>query len=173
MNPSVSRVAYRPSSLMASLHYVMVNILERVVVRCCATETPPILLARVASETAHQTGFCECRPGHSRATHYWFVANEVPRVITSFKEIVVSAESILGALFEWLLRMGADTFESMLYAFIWPVFVLQMLGGWGIVALVVAFVGFEKLLRPLVESAVPELRRPQGKEGTKGKESKE
>lgn len=101
-----------------------------------------------------------------------FVANEVPRVISSFSEIIESAESVLGAVLEWLLRFGADTFESMLYAFIWPVFVLQSLGGWGIALLVGAFIVFEKLLRPLVEAAVPELRAAKPEESAAPEESK-
>ena len=101
-----------------------------------------------------------------------FVANEVPRVISSFSEIIESAESVLGAVLEWLLRFGADTFESMLYAFIWPVFVLQSLGGWGIALLVGAFIVFEKLLRPLVEAAVPELRAAKPEESAAPEDSK-
>jgi len=101
-----------------------------------------------------------------------FIANEVPRVIVSFTEIVTSAESLLGAIFEWLLRVGADSFESMLHAFLWPVVFLQLLGGWGIVALVVGFVVFEKLLRPLVESVFPELRAAELEQAEETEEPK-
>lgn len=87
-----------------------------------------------------------------------FVLNEVPRIIDSAKAMIDGSESVLGAIFEWLLRLGADTFESMLIAFLWPAYILGLTGGWGLVALVVAYFVFEKLLRPLVESALPDLK---------------
>ena len=87
-----------------------------------------------------------------------FVINEVPRIIDSAQAMINGSESVLGAMFEWLLRLGADTFASMVIAFLWPAYFLSLMGGWGLVALVVAYFVFEKLLRPLVESALPDLK---------------
>ena len=87
-----------------------------------------------------------------------FVALEVPATIVNFTEVVSGSASVAAAIFEWLLRFGLDTFLNMLWAFLWPVLLLREMRGWGVAALVVGFVVFEKLLRPLVESVIPELK---------------
>ncbi len=65
---------------------------------------------------------------------------------------------ITSQLLEYALRIGLLSFLNTLLAAIWPVYVLQWLSGYGLVALVAAYFGFEKLLRPIVESQFPELR---------------
>jgi hypothetical protein len=62
-------------------------------------------------------------------------------------------------LLEYLLRLGFMSFVNVLLAFIWPLFVLEHLAGWGVLLLVVGYFGFERWLRPLIESALPDLRR--------------
>lgn len=88
-----------------------------------------------------------------------FVALEVPTTIANVTELVTGSASVLAAILEWLLRFGLDTLLNMLWAFLWPVFLLENMGGWGVAVLVVGFIVFEKLLRPMVESAIPELKR--------------
>ena len=90
---------------------------------------------------------------------FTFLAREVPAVIANFTAVVSGSASVAGAIFEWLIRFGSDTLMNMLWAFMWPVLLIELLGGWGIVILVAGFFAFEKLLRPLVESAVPELQQ--------------
>ena len=65
---------------------------------------------------------------------------------------------ISNQLLEYVLRIGLLSFLNSLLAAIWPVYVLQWLSGYGIVVLVAGYYGFEKLLRPFVESQFPELR---------------
>ena len=89
-----------------------------------------------------------------------FLAREVPDAIANFTEVVSGSASVAGAIFEWLVRFGSDTLMNMLWAFLWPVQLIEWLGGWGIAMLLAAFLAFEKLLRPMVESVVPELKRP-------------
>jgi len=60
-------------------------------------------------------------------------------------------------LFEYVLRVGFMSFVNTLLAAIWPVYVLQWLSGYGVVVLIGGYYGFEKLLRPVVESRFPEL----------------
>jgi hypothetical protein len=60
-------------------------------------------------------------------------------------------------LFEYVLRIGFLSFVNTLLAAIWPVYVLQWLSGYGVVLLIGGYYGFEKLLRPVVESRFPEL----------------
>jgi hypothetical protein len=65
---------------------------------------------------------------------------------------------ITNQLLEYVLRIGLLSFLNTLLAAIWPVYVLQWWSGYGLVVLVAGYFGFEKLLRPIVESQFPELR---------------
>lgn len=74
---------------------------------------------------------------------------------------IVEATNVTGAfaaeMLAWLFRFGVDSFLNVGLAFAWPAFVIDGLGGWGIVVVVGAFIGFERLARPWVERQLPEL----------------
>ncbi len=75
---------------------------------------------------------------------------------------VAESESIgafaAGAALEYLLRFSLMAFLNVFLALLWPLFVLQQLGGPGIILLGLSYVGFEYALRPLVERNFPELK---------------
>jgi hypothetical protein len=87
-----------------------------------------------------------------------FVYLEARMLFSDLVEAETVADAVFAQLGEWLLRLGLDSLLNMLFAFMWPVWLLQHFGGWGIWAIVAAFVLGEKVLRPLVERHVPELR---------------
>lgn len=88
-----------------------------------------------------------------------FVVLEAQAVALQIAESESGAATIAGLALEVVLRLGGDTLLNMLFAFIWPVWILRDLRGWGLLLLVVGFAGYNRLLRPLTERLVPELRR--------------
>ncbi len=90
----------------------------------------------------------------------WLVTFVVLEVQLFTGELIESSgfvDFVSNQLFEYVLRFGVLSFLNSLLAFIWPVFVLQHLAGYGIVALVAGYFAFERLLRPAVEARLPEL----------------
>lgn len=75
---------------------------------------------------------------------------------------VVESESVsdfaLAAAIEYLFRFSVMAFVNAFLALLWPVYVLEQLGGMGIILLVVGYLGFEYVLRPVIEKIFPELR---------------
>lgn len=67
------------------------------------------------------------------------------------------ADFALAQIFEYAIRVSFLSFINVFLAFIWPVYVLNFAGGYGIAALLLGYIAFEKLLRPVVESHFPEL----------------
>ena len=90
----------------------------------------------------------------------WIVTFVVLEVNMFGGELVQSdgvADFVGSQLIEYALRVGFLSFMNSLLAAIWPVYVLQWLNGYGILILIGGYLGFEKLLRPMVESRFPEL----------------
>jgi hypothetical protein len=59
---------------------------------------------------------------------------------------------------QFIIRFSVESFLNAIFAVIWPVWVLQWLEGWGVVALIAAFIAFRFVVRPSVEAWFPELR---------------
>ncbi len=68
------------------------------------------------------------------------------------------SEFVLQQTFEFVSRICIDSFVNVFLALLWPAFLLEWLGGWGILVLLVGYFGFEHGIRPLAESWLPELR---------------
>lgn len=69
-------------------------------------------------------------------------------------------EFVTGQFFEYLLRFAVMSFVNVGLALIWPVYILKLLGVWGFVVLGGGYLLFERVLRPYVETWLPELRAP-------------
>ncbi|MGE0625335.1 MAG: hypothetical protein AB7I04_07480 [Pseudomonadales bacterium] len=89
-----------------------------------------------------------------------FVCLEVVTIIGEALDSGGAGDFALGQILEYLLRLGLLSFVNVFQALLWPFFVLEHLGGAGIILLAAGFLGFEFLLKPLVERHVPELRNP-------------
>ncbi len=88
-----------------------------------------------------------------------FVILELRTVVGEF-EGSHSLMSFIGQeLLAYLLRVGFMSFVNAGLAFVWPAFVLQLFGGWGILLLLAGYFAFERGLRPTAEARFPELRR--------------
>lgn len=86
-----------------------------------------------------------------------FVLMEVRLVVSEFESSTGVLDFITSQLLEYLFRLGIMSFVNVLLAFLWPLLLLEHLGGWGLLILPAAYLLFERLLRPGIESAVPEL----------------
>jgi len=97
-----------------------------------------------------------------------FVVLEVRLVAGEFGSSDSLMAFLSDQLLEYLLRLGFMSFLNVALAFLWPLFVMQYLHGWGLLLLVIGYFGFERWLRPLVESSLPELRRSAADDVAKG-----
>lgn len=59
---------------------------------------------------------------------------------------------------QFIIRFSVESFLNAIFAVIWPIWVLQWLEGWGLVALIAGFIVFRFVIRPSVETWFPELR---------------
>jgi hypothetical protein len=100
-----------------------------------------------------------------------FAIMEVRLVVSEFEASSGVLEFISSQLLEYLFRLGVMSFVNVLLAFLWPVLLLQHVGGWGLVILPLAYLVFSHGLLPGIESAVPELadarRRKQQRKAAK------
>lgn len=86
-----------------------------------------------------------------------FVALEARTLVGDVVEATNATQALAGELLEWLFRFGVDSFVNVVYALLWPGFLLNLLGPWGLVVLAVGFFVFERFARPWVERRLPEL----------------
>lgn len=68
------------------------------------------------------------------------------------------SEFITQQALQLVLRFSLESLFNVFLAVLWPLYLLSWLGGWGVLALAAGFLGFERLLRPLIERWFPELR---------------
>jgi len=85
-----------------------------------------------------------------------FVVLEVHAFITNW----VDADDVVGMVVQevlgFLFRFAGQSLLNGVLAFGWPVFVLQYLGGWGLVLLGVAWWLFDRFARPAIVARLPE-----------------
>lgn len=86
-----------------------------------------------------------------------FIVIEVQMFTGEILDSSSVADFALAQIFEYAIRVSFLSFINVFLAFIWPVYVLNFAGGYGIAALLLGYIAFEKLLRPVVESHFPEL----------------
>ena len=86
-----------------------------------------------------------------------FVYFEIDLLLEDLVESETAAGFALGQLLERLLRFGLLSFLNAFQALLWPFYVLQYLGGAGIVLLVGAYFAFERVLKPIAGGWFPEL----------------
>lgn len=94
-----------------------------------------------------------------------FVVLEVRAFIGNFEGDGDIATMIVQEVLQFFFRFAAQSFINGFIAFGWPVFVLDYLGGWGLLALGAGWVAFEFLAKPWINSRLPELapkpKRPE------------
>ena len=86
-----------------------------------------------------------------------FIIIEVQMFTGEILESSSVADFAFAQIFEFALRISFLSFINVFLAFIWPVYVLDFAGGYGLAALLLGYIVFEKLVRPVVENHFPEL----------------
>ena len=56
-----------------------------------------------------------------------------------------------GQAFDFILNFVIDSFKNTMYAFMWPVYVVQLAPPWGAIGLGLAFFGFSLFLKKPIE----------------------
>ncbi len=70
---------------------------------------------------------------------------------------VAESDGVVDFVSSQMIELFFRSFVNGFLAFLWPVYVLQWMDGWGIALLVGGYFVFEKGLRPAVEGWLPDL----------------
>jgi hypothetical protein len=87
-----------------------------------------------------------------------FVVLEVRMFVGNFEGGGDLVTLVVFEVLEFVFRFTVQSFLNGLLAFIWPVFVLDLLHGWGILVIGVAWLAFDRLGKPRIEAWLPELK---------------
>ena len=86
-----------------------------------------------------------------------FIVIEVQMFAGEILESSSAADFAVAQIFEFAIRISFLSFINVMLALIWPVYVFDIAGGYGLAALLLGYIVFEKLVRPMVENHFPEL----------------
>jgi len=92
-----------------------------------------------------------------------FVVLEVRAFVGNFEGDGDIATMIAQEVLQFFFRFAAQSFINGFIAFGWPVFVLDYLGGVGLLVLGGGWVAFEYLAKPLINARLPELSASEEK----------
>lgn len=96
-----------------------------------------------------------------------FVVLEVRLFTGEWAESTGVSDFITGQVLEFILRIGFMSFLNGFLALVWPIYLLNWLGGAGLLVLVGGYLVFERVLRPLVEEHIPELKQARAQAALK------
>jgi hypothetical protein len=92
-----------------------------------------------------------------------FVVLELQMISTEVRGSDGVVEFFTSQIVEYIFRFAVQSLVNVILALIWPVYVLQWLEGWGLVALGGGYLLFEKVLRSYVEGWFPQLQTKESK----------
>ena len=87
-----------------------------------------------------------------------FIALEIDMLTGEIADSESVGDFVGSQMIEYLLRIGFMSFVNGILAALWPVYLLQWWGAWGLAVLLGGYLAFERLLRPGVEAWLPELK---------------
>jgi hypothetical protein len=93
-----------------------------------------------------------------------FVIQEARSLTGDFGESEGIADFLTTQVIGYIVRVSFESVLNALLAFLWPIDVILRFGAWGIAILGAAFLAFEIVLRPVIESWFPELRSTRDEE---------
>ena len=96
-----------------------------------------------------------------------FIVLEIRLVVGDVSESEGVVDFVSSQMIEFIFRFGIQSFINGFLAFMWPVYVLNWLGVWSIAMLVVGYLVFERVLRPIVEGWLPGLDPQSSARGEK------
>ena len=83
---------------------------------------------------------------------------EIPDLLTDLAGFFSGDGSFVSSLLALMVDFFVDTLRNVIYSFVWPGFFLQLTGPIGVAFLAVGFATYNRILRPIVERVVPELK---------------
>ena len=87
-----------------------------------------------------------------------FVFYEIEMILGDAAEATSMSGFALGQMLEIVFRLSFLSFVNAFQALLWPLTVLQLYEGLGIILLIGSYLAFEYLLKPGVEELFPELK---------------
>lgn len=74
---------------------------------------------------------------------------------------IQEAEDALGfvssQIFQAMFKFFTDVIGNLIQAFIWPLLLLNLTGTWGLLLLLVGYLGFDRWAKPYINQRIPEL----------------
>ena len=96
-----------------------------------------------------------------------FIVLEVQMFTGDVAESTGVSDFITSQVLEFILRISFMSFVNGFLALIWPVYLLNWLGAPALLVLLGGYLAFERVLRPFVESHIPELKEARAKAALK------
>ena len=98
---------------------------------------------------------------------------EIPDLLTDLAGFFSGDGSFVSSLLALMVDFFVDTLRNVIYSFVWPGFFLQLTGPIGVAFLAVGFATYNRILRPIVERVVPELKAEPALDEDKDQDQKE
>jgi hypothetical protein len=102
-----------------------------------------------------------------------YVVTFVVLEVQSLSGGLTSVSGLMAQAVQYVIRFSIDSFLNGVFALMWPVYLFRWLGGLGVVVLVVGYAGFDYVIRPVVETALPEIREAIAERERRKEEKKE
>jgi hypothetical protein len=96
-----------------------------------------------------------------------FIVLEVQIFTSELAESTGVSDFVTSQMLEFALRVGFMSFVNGFLALVWPIYLLDWLGGPGILVLLGGYLIFERVLRPFVEGHIPELKEARAQAALK------
>jgi len=80
-----------------------------------------------------------------------FVYLEIRTIIGDVAESDGVIDFLTSELLEFVFRFAIESLVNTVYAFLWPLYVIQFAPPWGLVGLVAAFIVFDRLIKQRIE----------------------
>ena len=96
-----------------------------------------------------------------------FIALEVQMFTSELGESTGVTDFVTSQALEFVLRVGFMSFLNGFLALVWPIYLLDWLGGPGLLVLLGGYLVFERVLRPFVENHIPELKKARAQAALK------
>ncbi len=88
---------------------------------------------------------------------FTFVLLEIRMVFVELGESDGVVAFVQSQVFELIFRFFSESFGNFIQALVWPLLFLERAGAWGFLVLLIAFLGFDRWVKPVLNHWVPEL----------------
>ena len=96
-----------------------------------------------------------------------FIVLQTQSLAQDFEEAEDALGFISAQIFQVVFKFFTDALANLIQAFIWPLLFLNLTGGWGLLMLMVGFIGFDRWCKPYINQRIPELQAADSKRQAK------